>query len=173
MSEISSIPSLNDLLAQNNGSIAGKSLLRPQNTDTASGSQAPLGLSSGNQTFLAQPLSGVSNSSPIASDMAKVGLPTNMPSNQASASTNSSIKASASGRLDAPGFREMFEGLIKGVHEKKIDAADKKRDILLGKSDNIHEAMVSAQEAGVAFNLMVQVRNKLVDSYKELLRMRV
>ena len=76
-------------------------------------------------------------------------------------------------RVTAPGFSEMFERFVKGVDHKKKVAAHEVQDLILGKSDNIHEAMVKVQEAGVAFNLMIQVRNKLVESYKELMRMRV
>ena len=76
-------------------------------------------------------------------------------------------------RITAPGFAEMFVKFIKGVDRKKKVAASEVQDLILGKSDNIHEAMVKVQEAGVAFNLMIQVRNKLVDSYKELMRMQV
>ena len=76
-------------------------------------------------------------------------------------------------RVTAPGFADMFEKFIKGVDRKKKVAKNEVQDLILGKSDNIHEAMVKVQEAGVAFNLMIQVRNKLVDSYKELMRMQV
>ena len=76
-------------------------------------------------------------------------------------------------RVTAPGFADMFENFIKGVDRKKKVAKNEVQDLILGKSDNIHEAMVKVQEAGVAFNLMIQVRNKLVDSYKELMRMQV
>ena len=76
-------------------------------------------------------------------------------------------------RVTAPGFADMFEKFIKGVDRKKKIAKHEVQDLILGKSDNIHEAMVKVQEAGVAFNLMIQVRNKLVDSYKELMRMQV
>ena len=76
-------------------------------------------------------------------------------------------------RVTAPGFAQMFERFAKGVDHKKKDAKNTVQDLILGKSDNIHEAMVKSQEAGVAFNLMIQVRNKLVESYKELMRMRV
>ena len=76
-------------------------------------------------------------------------------------------------RVTAPGFADMFERFIKGVDTKKKIAKNEVQDLILGKSDNIHEAMVKAQEAGVAFNLMVEVRNKLVDSYRELMRMQV
>ena len=76
-------------------------------------------------------------------------------------------------RVTAPGFADMFEKFIKGVDRKKKVAASEVQDLILGKSDNIHEAMIKVQEAGVAFNLMIQVRNKLVDSYKERMRMQV
>ena len=76
-------------------------------------------------------------------------------------------------RVTAPGFAQMFEKFIKGVDQKKKISAKETQDLILGRSDNIHEAVVKSQEAGVAFNLMIEVRNKLVDSYKELMRMQV
>ena len=76
-------------------------------------------------------------------------------------------------RVTAPGFAQMFEKFIKGVDHKKKVSARETQDLILGRSDNIQEAVVKSQEAGVAFNLMIEVRNKLVDSYKELMRMQV
>jgi flagellar hook-basal body complex protein FliE len=76
-------------------------------------------------------------------------------------------------RVTAPGFAQMFEKFIQGVDHKKKVSARETQDLILGRSDNIQEAVVKSQEAGVAFNLMIEVRNKLVDSYKELMRMQV
>ena len=82
-------------------------------------------------------------------------------------------KTTPTDRVTAPGFSQMFENFIKGVDQKKKISARETQDLILGRSDNIHEAVVKSQEAGVAFNLMIEVRNKLVDSYKELMRMQV
>ncbi|MAL85348.1 MAG: flagellar hook-basal body complex protein FliE [Opitutae bacterium] len=82
-------------------------------------------------------------------------------------------KTSPTERVTAPGFAQMFERFIKGVDQKKKISAKETQDLILGRSDNIHEAVVKSQEAGVAFNLMIEVRNKLVESYKELMRMQV
>ena len=82
-------------------------------------------------------------------------------------------KTSPTDRVTAPGFSDMFENFIKGVDQKKKISARETQDLILGRSDNIHEAVVKSQEAGVAFNLMIEVRNKLVESYKELMRMQV
>jgi len=76
-------------------------------------------------------------------------------------------------RVTAPGFAQMFEKFIQGVDQKKKISKNETQDLILGRSDNIHEAVVKSQEAGVAFNLMIEVRNKLVESYKELMRMQV
>ena len=67
----------------------------------------------------------------------------------------------------------MFENFIKGVDQKKKISKKETQDLILGRSDNIHEAVVKSQEAGVAFNLMIEVRNKLVDSYQTLMKMSV
>jgi len=37
----------------------------------------------------------------------------------------------------------------------------------------IHDVMMAAQEAGLAFDLMLEVRNKLMDAYQEIMRMPV
>ncbi len=74
---------------------------------------------------------------------------------------------------ESPSFASLLGNLVESVDHKGKVAAGNARDIMLGKSDNIHQAMISMQEAGVAFNLLVEVRNKLVESYKELTRMQV
>jgi flagellar hook-basal body complex protein FliE len=62
---------------------------------------------------------------------------------------------------------------VDSVDAKAKAAEQANTDIMTGKSDNIHQAMISMQEASISFDLLVQVRNKLVDSYKELSRISV
>ena len=71
------------------------------------------------------------------------------------------------------GFGKVFEQLVSSVNDKQNEAQSITRDVLLGKSDNLHQSMIAMQEAGVAFQLMVEVRNKVVESYQELMRMPV
>jgi flagellar hook-basal body complex protein FliE len=138
VNEISSLPSLSDLLSQNSNLQANKQLDRFAKTSEMS---QGFGVNESQQTNAVEFV-------PID-------------------------KTSATGRVTAPGFSQMFENLIKGVDQKKKISARETQDLILGRSDNIHEAVVKSQEAGVAFNLMVEVRNKLVESYKELMRMQV
>ena len=140
MNEISSLPSLNELLSQNPN-------LKPnQQLDRFAQSSSEMG-----QNFGSSFTDSVGNGSEV--------VPID--------------KTTPTERVTAPGFAQMFENFIKGVDQKKKISKRETQDLILGRSDNIHEAVVKSQEAGVAFNLMIEVRNKLVDSYKELMRMQV
>lgn len=49
----------------------------------------------------------------------------------------------------------------------------KQRDLAMGKDVELHDVMIAAEKASVAVNLTMQVRNKLVESYQEVMRMQV
>jgi flagellar hook-basal body complex protein FliE len=71
------------------------------------------------------------------------------------------------------GFGEVLENLVSGVENRQADARAVTRSVLLGENPNLHQGVIAMQEASVAFSLMVEVRNKVVESYQELMRMPV
>jgi flagellar hook-basal body complex protein FliE len=71
------------------------------------------------------------------------------------------------------GFGQLFDKLVSAVDTKQTEATQLSRQVLLGDNDQLHQSVIAMQEASVAFSLMVEVRNKLVDSYQELMRMPV
>ncbi len=71
------------------------------------------------------------------------------------------------------GFSQMLDGLVATVDAKQSAAQDMTRKVLMGDTDQLHQSVIAMQEAGVAFSMMVEVRNKLVESYQELMRMQV
>ena len=73
----------------------------------------------------------------------------------------------------APGFGDMIGSLVAGVDAKGKAAQAEVRDVFSGKSNNIHRSTIALQESSLAFSLLVEVRNKLTDSYQELMRMQV
>jgi flagellar hook-basal body complex protein FliE len=73
----------------------------------------------------------------------------------------------------ADGFGQMLDGLVGVVQSKQDAASALTKKVLLGESDHLHQSVIAMQEAGVAFSMMVEVRNKLVESYQELMRMQV
>ncbi len=83
------------------------------------------------------------------------------------------VRAAPGQHVGTEGFGQMLDGLVSTVSTKQTAANDLTRRVLLGETDQLHQSVISMQEASVAFGLMVEVRNKLVDSYQELMRMQV
>ncbi len=100
------------------------------------------------------------------------GLQKDMISGATGLDSNRSVFAEISGG-GADSFVSTLSNLVDSVDAKAKAAEQANTDIMTGKSDNIHQAMISMQEASISFDLLVQVRNKLVDSYKELSRISV
>jgi flagellar hook-basal body complex protein FliE len=71
------------------------------------------------------------------------------------------------------GFGDMLDGHVNTLSSKQAEAGELTKRVLLGESDQLHQSVIAMQEASVAFTLMVEVRNKLVESYQELMRMQV
>ena len=70
-------------------------------------------------------------------------------------------------------FSKMLDNAVGEVNAKMNVADTEQGKLITGETNNVHQAMIAVQEASVAFSLMVEVRNKLVDSYQELMRMQV
>ena len=86
-------------------------------------------------------------------------------------------KAKAQGNTDAkpkgPSFMEHLQQGIEGVNQDQKLSDKAATDLATGKKQNIHETMLAASQAEITFNLMVQVRNKALEAYQEIMRMPV
>ncbi|NDC74004.1 flagellar hook-basal body complex protein FliE [bacterium] len=70
-------------------------------------------------------------------------------------------------------FGSVFERMVNDVETRQADASEVTRSVLLGDNPNLHQSVLAMQEASLSFSLMVEVRNKVVESYQELMRMPV
>ena len=67
----------------------------------------------------------------------------------------------------------LFEHFINTINDKQQTAQARTRDVLNGTTDNLHQSVLATQEAGLAFTLLLEMRNKLVEGFKELMRMSI
>ncbi len=81
--------------------------------------------------------------------------------------------AQATQAVQGVGFGDLLNQFVGEVNDKQIASGQAVNDLLAGKDIPLHQAMIAMQEAGVAFQLMVEVRNKLLEGYQELMRMQV
>ena len=76
---------------------------------------------------------------------------------------------------DASGvsFEDVLSDSIKSVDKLQHDASEAIQKVNTGDADSVDEVMTAVEKADIAFRSLMQIRNKLVDAYEELLRMRI
>lgn len=72
-----------------------------------------------------------------------------------------------------PSFYDHLKEAVEEVNQAQLESDKKATDLANGKDTNIHETMLAASQAELSFNLMVQVRNKALEAYQEIMRMPV
>jgi len=70
-------------------------------------------------------------------------------------------------------FSDHLMDSVKQVDQLQKTSDKMAADLASGKSENLHETMLAASHAELSFNLMVQVRNKALEAYHEVMRMQV
>jgi len=70
-------------------------------------------------------------------------------------------------------FADTLSESLQKVNDLQKKADNAIEDFAAGKTGNIHETMIAVGKADVAFRLTMQVRNKIVEAYQEVMRMQV
>ena len=70
-------------------------------------------------------------------------------------------------------FSQILGTAINSLGQKEAVANQAVASLAAGENIEIHQVMLAMQEADIAFQLAMQVRNKLVDGYEEIMRMQV
>ncbi len=84
-----------------------------------------------------------------------------------------STGSTGSGATGKMSFFEQLQARVAEVNEHAKTADKMATSVATGKSENLHEAMLAASTAELTFNLMVQVRNRALEAYQEVMRMPV
>ncbi len=80
--------------------------------------------------------------------------------------------SAVTGASSGGGFAEQLGQLISGVEESSSDANEAVAG-MVDKTGDVHDAMIALQRAEMSLQLTVQVRNKLVTAYNDIMRMPV
>ena len=82
--------------------------------------------------------------------------------------------AGSAAPVEGPGFADVLKTTIDQVSAAQKDAQKMAQDFATGEEKvNLQDVMINLQKANISFQQMVQVRNKLVDAYKEIMNMPV
>ena len=86
---------------------------------------------------------------------------------------SSSFTEKKDGNLEQKSFLNHLVESIHNVNNLQATSDKMATDLSTGKTQNIHETMLAVTHAELSFNLMVQVRNKALNAYQEIMRMQV
>ncbi len=70
-------------------------------------------------------------------------------------------------------FAKVLKEALEKVNEQQKKAEKMADDYAAGKISNIHEVIIEAEKASIALRLTVEVRNRIVEAYREIMRMQL
>lgn len=86
--------------------------------------------------------------------------------------TPSANQANIAPQKPGAGFGELFERAINQVNDTQMASASLAKAYEQGRPDvDITDVMIASEKAGVSFQAMVQVRNKLIEAYRDVMNM--
>ncbi len=86
--------------------------------------------------------------------------------------THEAQRKTAAGK-DVPSFKQTLSSFMKDVNSMQVKADKSIEKMAAGEITDVHQVMNTVQEAKVAFNMMMEIRNKVMEAYQEVMRMRL
>jgi len=77
------------------------------------------------------------------------------------------------GAQGGPSFRDLLQRAMDEVATDEQVASQEARNLMTGQGTDMHTAILAVQKADVSFYTMMAVRSKLIDAYREVMRMQM
>lgn len=77
------------------------------------------------------------------------------------------------GKEGTVAFGQVLSEAMQDVNKAQLESNEQIHQMLSGDIQDVHSAMIAVQKADLSFQMMMQVRNKLIDAYQEIMRMQV
>ena len=85
----------------------------------------------------------------------------------------SEISAGKREQSQAGDFSKWFATEVQSLNDQILTSEANLEKLATGEMNNLHEVMMSLEKAKLSFELALQVRNKLLEGYQEVMRMQV
>jgi len=77
------------------------------------------------------------------------------------------------GDVERPDFSDLVKDFAKDVNDLQFQAGHAIDMLATGQAADVHQVMVAVEEAGIARDMMLEIRNRVLEGYQELIRMQV
>jgi flagellar hook-basal body complex protein FliE len=85
----------------------------------------------------------------------------------------SGLGSGAPGAQGGVAFGDILKQALQEVNQVSAQADTEARNLMTGESADMHTAMLAVQKADLSFQMMMAVRSKLIDAYREVMRMQM
>lgn len=92
---------------------------------------------------------------------------------QVSLSSANHLAKPATSKAAQPSFAQYLLDAIKQVNQYQLEAEQMTQKLAAGEITDLHQVMIAGQKASISLQLAIQVRNKVVEAYQEIMRMPV
>ncbi len=75
--------------------------------------------------------------------------------------------------VQGTGFGDILQESIAAVNQKSQESAALSEGLVSGQHSNIHETMIAMEESSISFRMLAKVQNKVVDAYREIMRLQL
>ena len=75
--------------------------------------------------------------------------------------------------VERPDFSDLVKDFAKDVNDLQLQAGHAIDMLATGQAADVHQVMVAVEEAGIARDMMLEIRNRVLEGYQELIRMQV
>jgi flagellar hook-basal body complex protein FliE len=70
-------------------------------------------------------------------------------------------------------FTKLIDQMLSHVRDKQTKADLAVNDLVMGRTDNLHNVMLSVSNAEMSLRMILEIRNRLTEAYQEIMRMQV
>ena len=82
-------------------------------------------------------------------------------------------KVAKPGKATGPSFEQTLKSFMTDVNEMQNKASESIDKLASGEITDVHQVMTSFEEANTAFNMMMEIRNKVMEAYQQVMQMRL
>lgn len=85
---------------------------------------------------------------------------------------NSGVNSSTT-KAQGTTFADFLNNALSEVNKLQLESESLNEAFAMGKIDNLHQVTIAAEKADIALQFTMQIRNKILDAYQEIMRMQV
>lgn len=70
-------------------------------------------------------------------------------------------------------FKDLLKGALQDLNASQVNGTTAMKELATGEAKNLHEVVLAMEQAGLTLQYAIQIRNKMLEAYQEIIRMQL